>query len=118
MPESDSELVLLELPARGGYNSYMRKPVGSRELKNRLGSCLRQVREGATILITDRGRPVAELRPLAPMEGSEAAALASLAADGLVSPPSRSRLTEGYRRLSIEGEGLSAAVIEERKDRL
>jgi prevent-host-death family protein len=94
------------------------KSVGSRELKNRLGSYLRQVRDGATILVTDRGRPIAELRPLAPVGGSEAAALASLAADGLVSPPSRSRLADGYRRLAIEGDSLSAAVIEGRRDRL
>ena len=69
------------------------KTVGARELKNHLGAYLRQVREGMTIIVTDRGTPIAELSPLAPLAGSEAAALASLTADGLVSPPTRSRLT-------------------------
>ncbi len=37
--------------------------VGSRKLKNRLGAYLARVKRGETILITDRGKPVAELRP-------------------------------------------------------
>lgn len=40
--------------------------VGARELKNRLGRYLRQVEAGDTILVTERGRPLAELRPLPP----------------------------------------------------
>ncbi|HVT57088.1 MAG TPA: type II toxin-antitoxin system prevent-host-death family antitoxin [Thermoanaerobaculia bacterium] len=40
------------------------RTVGSRELKTRLGTYLRRVREGATLIVTERGRPVAELRPL------------------------------------------------------
>jgi prevent-host-death family protein len=35
--------------------------VGVRLLKNRLGSYLAQVREGQTIVVTDRGRPVARI---------------------------------------------------------
>ena len=38
--------------------------VGARELKTRLGRYLRDVRGGATIVVTERGQPVAELRPL------------------------------------------------------
>ncbi len=94
------------------------RSVGSRELKNRLGRYLRQVRNGATIVVTDRGRPVAELRPLAPLDGSEKAALASLAADGLVTPPTRTRLPVGFQPLRADGESLSAAILDGRQDRL
>ena len=94
------------------------RSVGARELKNRLGTYLRQVREGATILVTDRGRPVAELRPLAPAEGSERAALARLAADGLLSPPSQERLTADYQPLQDDHASLSETSIEDRTDRL
>ena len=38
--------------------------VGARELKIRLGGYLQRVRQGHTLVITDRGHPVAELRPL------------------------------------------------------
>ena len=40
----------------------MRK-VGSREFKNRLGRYLQAVRKGQSIIITDRGQPVAKLSP-------------------------------------------------------
>ena len=37
------------------------RTVGSRELKNRLGRYLGIVRKGESVLITDRGKPVARL---------------------------------------------------------
>ena len=40
----------------------MRK-VGSRELENRLGKYLRAVRQGQTLIITDRGKAVAQVGP-------------------------------------------------------
>jgi prevent-host-death family protein len=39
------------------------RTVGSRELKNRLGRYLSLVGKGETILVTDRGKPVARLLP-------------------------------------------------------
>ena len=39
------------------------KTVGIRELKNRLSEYIRLVRAGETVLVTDRGVVVAELRP-------------------------------------------------------
>ena len=38
--------------------------IGVRELKAGLSECLRRARQGETITITDRGRPVAVLSPL------------------------------------------------------
>ena len=39
--------------------------VASRELKNRLGKYLQLVREGEAVRITDRGRPIGCILPLA-----------------------------------------------------
>lgn len=39
------------------------KAVNLRELKNRLGGYVKEVRAGEVILVTDRGEVVAELRP-------------------------------------------------------
>jgi antitoxin (DNA-binding transcriptional repressor) of toxin-antitoxin stability system len=39
------------------------KAVGIRELKNRLSEYVRLVKSGETVLVTDRGAIVAELRP-------------------------------------------------------
>ena len=38
--------------------------VGIRELKSRLSEYVDRARAGETLVITDRGRPVAEIRPL------------------------------------------------------
>jgi hypothetical protein len=42
------------------------RAVGIRELKSRLSEYLRRVQDGETILITDRGRVVAEIREPGP----------------------------------------------------
>ncbi len=60
----------------------MVKTVGSRELKNRLGTYLSQVREGTRIIVTDRGRPVAELRAFQRDATDEESGLLELAARG------------------------------------
>jgi prevent-host-death family protein len=58
--------------------------VGARELKNRFGHYLRQVKAGETVHVTDRGRIVAELRPSAPEKTGDQEALRRLAAEGVV----------------------------------
>jgi prevent-host-death family protein len=44
------------------------KTVGSRELKNRLGRYLGLVGRGETVIVTDRGKPVAHLVPPGPVD--------------------------------------------------
>ena len=65
------------------------KLVGSRELKTRLGTYLDEVKRGQTIVVTERGTPVAELRPIAQSEDRLEAALQRMAAEGLVTLPTR-----------------------------
>ena len=89
--------------------------VGARELKVRLGTYLRRVRQGQRLIVTDRGHPVAELRPI----GGEAGAgafLAELEARGVVTRPTRKRLTS-FRLIESRDQPLSAAVLEDREDR-
>jgi len=43
--------------------------VGVRELKNRLTHYLRLIRQGEAIIITDRGKPIAVLKPIEESEG-------------------------------------------------
>jgi antitoxin (DNA-binding transcriptional repressor) of toxin-antitoxin stability system len=62
------------------------KTVGIRELKNRLSEYLRDVRQGESVLVTDRGEVVAEFSP--PRHGvtdpTVPAALLLLAKRGLI----------------------------------
>jgi prevent-host-death family protein len=90
--------------------------VGSRELKTRLGTYLRRVQRGQTLVVTDRRRPVAELKPIVMDGNSEEGRLDELAAIGLLTRKSNAPLAR-IRRVRIRGKPLSATVIEGREDR-
>jgi len=89
--------------------------VGARELKVRLGKYLRQVLQGRTLVVTDRGQPVAELRPISGVGGPDAI-LARLEADGIVTRPTKKGL-QPFRPIESRGPSLAAAVLEDRQDR-
>lgn len=91
--------------------------VGSREFKNRLGSYLRQVRSGATIVVTDRGSPVAEVRPVQPAATEEQEWLDALVASGLLAPRTRTGLAE-REPVTVEDGDLAGAIREGREERL
>jgi prevent-host-death family protein len=92
-----------------------RHVVGARELKTRLGTYLRRVREGRTVLVTDRGEPIAELRPL-PKDTSVPAALLNLSTKRAVTLPVRKSMV-AFRPIQSQGPALSDAVLEDRTDR-
>ena len=94
----------------------MRKTVGSRELKTRLGTYLQQVRRGVEIVVTDRGQPVAELRPLNRETKGEEARLAELTALGVLTRQS-DEPSISFRPIRGAGRSLAEAISEEREDR-
>jgi prevent-host-death family protein len=89
--------------------------VGARELKVRLGRYLRRVRQGQRLVVTDRGEPVAELRPIGGSAGFDSV-LAALEARGVIARPSRKKLT-AFRPIESRGGALSTAVGADRDDR-
>lgn len=84
--------------------------------KNSLSALLRRVQRGESILITDRGIPIARLEPVTTAGAS--VALASLVREGLVVPAKRSPsldvLDLPLPPLS-RGVSASALLIEERE---
>jgi prevent-host-death family protein len=94
----------------------MSKAVGVRELKTRLGSYLRQVRRGQTIVVTDRGEPVAELRPISAAKSGVGAELDRLVALGRLTRASKAPLAP-FRLIRRKGLRLSDAIVENREDR-
>jgi antitoxin (DNA-binding transcriptional repressor) of toxin-antitoxin stability system len=90
--------------------------VGARALKARLGGYLRRVRAGRTVVITDRGIPVAEMRPLA-VGGGDDAVIDRLQALGVVAAGAPAPLSP-LRPIRQRRAALSAAVLEDRADRL
>jgi prevent-host-death family protein len=93
------------------------KTVEARELKTRLGAYLRAVQKGETIVVTERGRPVAELRPLGQEGGGEAAQLEVLATLGLVTRGKGGALP-AFKARKHAGTPLSKTIAEGREDRM
>ena len=89
--------------------------VGSRELKNRLGKYLDMVRQGQTIRITDRGKPIACILPSPEPVGLESQTVARLLASGTL------RLAKGALRRRARptrmtsGKSVAELVREDRR---
>lgn len=92
------------------------KTVGSRELKNRLGRYLALVGKGETIIVTDRGRPVAHIVPPSPERGNANGLdeiLRQLEAEGHLR-----RGTGRFKRFKpvpLKGKPLSRMILEDRE---
>jgi prevent-host-death family protein len=94
------------------------KTVGSRELKNRLGRYLGLIRRGETVVVTDRGKPVAYMIPITAEEKkgeSLEEVLNRLADEGhlrLAKDPSQRRT---FEPIVTRGKPASQIVIEDRE---
>jgi len=89
--------------------------------KNNLSAILRMVKEGGTVLLTDRNRPVAVLRPAETAAGPDEERITELVRQGIAAP-ARQRLDPAQlRRLPRptwrEGRPLTAHVAEDRESR-
>ncbi|MFQ5694587.1 MAG: type II toxin-antitoxin system Phd/YefM family antitoxin [Terriglobia bacterium] len=90
--------------------------VGSREFKNRLGRYLRRVRQGETVVITDRGKPVARVERVErsagrPMTLEER--LRELAAQGHIRL-ARNRKPDRFKPVPSRGKPASQIIIDDR----
>ena len=96
----------------------MRVTVKVRDLRDSLSRYLRLVREGNTVVVLDRGRPVAIVSgvPDTAEVRTTAEHLANLAARGLVALPRSRRRRKLPARLPRRD--LSGAVAEDRVDRV
>lgn len=96
----------------------MARTVGTRELKTRLGTYLRLVRAGRTLIVTDRGRPVAELGPLTKAEDRLQSILEEMAAEGRVTLPKGKGKPGRFRPIRLrKGPSIVQTLSEEREDR-
>jgi prevent-host-death family protein len=90
--------------------------VGSREFKNRLGRYLLAVRKGQTLLVTDRGKPVAKVSPPDENGDSELTfsdVLKKLEAEGKIRLPKRP--LGKFRAVPTRGKSASQMIIEDRR---
>jgi prevent-host-death family protein len=90
--------------------------VGVKELKNRLTQYLRRTKQGEEVVVTERGKPIAVIQPIqsaAPVVSLQAR-LAKLAAQGLVTLPTRKPLRK-VRMVKVSGPPISRAILEDRR---
>ncbi|MBI4703385.1 MAG: type II toxin-antitoxin system prevent-host-death family antitoxin [Deltaproteobacteria bacterium] len=83
--------------------------VGTAELRNRLSYFIAKVRRGARIVVTDRGRPVAELVPMA-REGDLAARIEEMVREGGVTAETVRRRAE-VRPLALHRPGVRVSQL-------
>jgi prevent-host-death family protein len=94
----------------------MAERVGVRELRQNLSRWLRRVENGESFEVTDRGRPVAQLTPLAPEDD----VLARLVAQGRIARVGKGSLSDlGPPPPRREGEPSISDVLQElREDKI
>jgi prevent-host-death family protein len=83
--------------------------VGIRQLRNNLRNYLNQVREGAEVVVTERGVAVARIVPIA---GGRA--IDRLISEGLITPASNGERSLPSRRVRSNGS-VSELVAEQRR---
>jgi len=108
--------VEFDIDKRRNHNDHMAKTIGAREFKTRLGTYLRRVQRGATLVVTERGRPVAEVRPVARME-DEDARLGELVALGVLTRATATPL-RSFKPVRVKGRRVSEVLLEDREDRV
>ena len=92
--------------------------LGLREANQHFSKAIRAVRNGKEVVLTERGRPIAIIKPVAEAR-SEEAALKAMADEGLITLPARKGLTPvpRWKPVSVTGKPLSQTIIEDREDR-
>lgn len=91
------------------------RTVGSRELKNRLGKYLALVGKGETLVVTDRGKPVAQLAPAKPSHSPDKETeeiLKQLEAEGHLRRGTRP--FKRFKPIRVKGKPMSQMILEDR----
>ncbi len=92
--------------------------MGLREANQRFSKAIKAVKAGKEVILTERGKPIAVIKPLKPRE-NEQAMIRRLEAEGLLRPalkrgPMR---PPSWKPIRVKGKPMSQTVSEERDER-
>ena len=90
--------------------------LGLREANQHFSKAIKAVRAGKEVILTERGRPIAVIKPIRE-EQAEDAILKQMADEGLITLPSRKGPLPRVAPIRIKGKPLSHTIIEDRDDR-
>ena len=92
--------------------------LGLRAANQQFSKAIKAVRAGKEVVLTDRGQPIAVIKPIKE-EQTQEAALKTMADEGLITLPSRKGPMPAprWRPVKVKGKPVSHAIIEDREDR-
>ena len=92
--------------------------LGLREANQQFSKAIKAVRAGQEVILTDRGRSIAVIKPLQDVDGPEAA-LRAMAAEGLIRRAARRGPMPAarWRPVKVTGKPVSQTIIDDREDR-
>ncbi len=93
--------------------------IGLREANQHFSRAIKAVRAGKEVVLTERGRPIAVIKPIK-TENAQDAALQAMAHEGLITLPSRKGTMPAprWRGVKVKGTPLSQTIIDDREDRV
>ena len=93
--------------------------LGLREANQRFSKAIRAVRAGREVVLTERGHPIAVIKPIKDHDAQEAA-FRGMVDGGLIIPAARKgpMPSPTWRPVKVKGQPLSQTVIDDRQDRL
>ena len=92
--------------------------LGLREANQHFSKAIKAVRAGKEVVLTERGQPVAVIKPIK-TEQTQEAALRAMANEGLITLPSRKGPMPAprWRAVRVKGKPLSQTIVEDREER-
>lgn len=91
--------------------------LGLREANQRFSQAIRRVKAGETVILTERGTPIAMITPIRKGAGDWEDAVRRLAAAGLIIPATKRGPMRPFKRIKIKGEPISETLSRERDER-
>ena len=92
--------------------------LGLREANQQFSKAMKAVRAGKEVVLTERGRPIAVIKPIKEAE-TQQAALQQMADEGLITLPSRKGPMPAprWKPVKVTGKPLSQTIIDDREER-
>jgi prevent-host-death family protein len=92
--------------------------MGLREANQHFSKAIKAVKQGKEVVLTERGRPIAVIKPLEPKENQKAV-IRRLEAEGILRPAVKRgpMPAPSWKPIRIKGKPMSQTISEERDER-
>ena len=91
--------------------------LGLREANQHFSRAIKAVRSGKEVVLTERGQPIAVIKPIKEAPEPETA-LKRMADERLITLPTRKGPLPRFKPVPLSGKPLSQTIIDDRADRL